>query len=261
MKTQVYQKEVHFPIFEKILLMGDLFSISIQDIMMHPSQHGFQQISFLDGGEQVGILDIQFESKNVNCNFSFSTPVGELEGTFNNIEEDIQFSLSTKGKPYDAIKGRYQFHLNSKKEIILQGIRCVFQKQNQILYSMNLQKNFVLGFYQNYLRSPKPYENFLLQKKGPIFSYCYQQRGKGCTYALNIEKKSNDIDSFSPPNSTISSFLSKFQERMQFQEINLYQNFISACFSEYEEEFVEQITGIKKSSFQKNKELIHKLHQ
>ncbi len=265
MASQMYQKEVYLPIFTKVLLLGDLFAVSMEDVCIHKERYGFQRLSFLEKKREKGVVDFMKNSIDLEAQVFMETPIGRLEGIFKEDDESIFFSLPVEEKNYTHILGSYTVYLDQNDRPARQKIRCFLTKEKDTIASFDFGGNVLFGLYQGYLASQKPYQNMVVKEQEDWIIYRYQKRGTNGSFAVDIQEITDKEHSCFPrkfyahPAST--SFRTSFQEQLQFSSIDLYQNFVSACFQDYDDAFVEQMTGVKRCSLQRNAKLLAKLRR
>lgn len=249
---------------QKVMLLGNLFSIPIKDVAIHPFR---SRAYFTNENHQLGYI----KEQNQVLQFELATAFGLLQGHF--IEENIAFSIEVLGKPYDFMQGMYMVSTSPCGDIKKESLSCRFRKQEDVLFSMNLMANTSFSIHQSYLHSPRPYEDVSIQEKNDSFFLEHKMRnssifsihtqvlkrddqvhyqfGKDCfqDISFDYEPISKMIYEKDPH---LQKFLNQIHHHLIFDEIDLYQNFITACLFSTIHEDTRKMLGVSQRAYQKN---------
>lgn len=223
--------DINEVLVERVLLLGQLFSMSLRD--------------------SVCMLEYQEETSS----FGLNTAIGRLEGTFLEKEQfKTAFHLHVEGKRYNQLVGVQ--HISSEGS--RKGIHCRFLQDENPLFSINMEAfedgNGVIQICKSYLHSPLPYEHVSLRKED-VFSFVHQKRmgrvfdvdtkvvqdgrtlfcgfgpvsyeKEGCFSTL--EEAHQEIVRNDP---TAYQFIEQIHDALRFEKVDLYENFVSSCFKE-----------------------------
>lgn len=298
MKPQIYRDYVNLSCLQKTILLGDIFGVEIRNIDARMRQANPYRICFTKGKERCGFIDQRIRHDFPEKYFELKSSIGKIKGYFcHTLDPDICFSLAVKNKPYDTITGFYNASFSRLEDFkISQSIRCSLEKENQLMQTIDFYSFLELS--QCYKDSPTPYERlFISASSGSDFSLLHEkdydfQNQTLCTKSQIVQEDSTirmieptsfavecskekentyysdyaniDYDKIygllAQHDDSIGSCLDHFHELLTFDNLDLYQNMVSACFPSINQHTASLLTGVEKAPYQKNLKLVSRLN-
>lgn len=274
-----------------------MFGTKIKNIDTRTREDNPNRIYFINDKIRLGFLDERVHEGLEEKYFELKCPLGKIKGAFcHTMDPSIHFSLAVAHKPYDTITGFYNASFPKIEDLkIKQTMKCSLDKQGEILQTIDFSSFFELG--QCYRNSPEPYERLFINVGGiSNFTLLHEKSldkmKRSMLTRSEVIQKNSTIQMIEPVNITVSTkekktlshfdytnieldkiyrilaeyddgipaCLNHFHELLTFENLDLYQNMVSVCFPSMDQATASFITGVEKSSYQKNLTLVSKLN-
>lgn len=297
MKTKIYQEYVNRNYLQELISLGDVFGVAIRNVDARTREGMPYRIYFTNGRKRQGFIDEEKRNGLSTKYFELNSPLGKIKGDFcYTMDPEISFSLAVRGRPYDTISGIY--HASFPKNISSrQSIHCSLLKDQQLLQSIDFDSNIELS--QCFKDSPEPYERLFIKMEGVSnFSLLHEKnfdkRDRSMLVQSQILKRDSELRMVKPTQFTVEcakgkvnpsyhfdyanidfmqiydilsqyddgifSCLDHFHDLLTFENLDLYQNMVSACFPSMDSTASSLITGVEAKPYQKNLELVSRLN-
>jgi len=296
MRTSIYREYVNCDYLQKVISLGDMFGVQIRNIDARTREDAPYRIYFTSGRKRQGFIDEKEYNALPTKYFELNSPIGKIKGSFDHtMDPAIVFSLLVRGKPYDTISGIYNASF-PKNSFVKQSIRCSLEKDRKLLQGIDFDSNIELS--QRYQNSPEPYEHLFIHMGGVSnFSLHHEKNFDKYNRVLltksKILQREDKIRMMEPVEFEVESSkervnpyhfdydnidfrqiyhilsqyddgikpcLDYFHNLLTFEKLDLYQNMVSARFPFMDQETASLVTGVKKSAYQKNLELVSRLN-
>ncbi len=281
MKNNTHVSEINFMFIRNVILLGDLFGVSIQKLAFEDEKKRTKAY-FLDENGEKGYA----KAKKNGTSFVLHSKIGEITGwKAPTLAEHLTYSLSVEGKPYDTLKGFYLAYENEGN--LKQSISLYCEKEKVSLYEMKSHQDlankeqFVFSKqYQDEIgRALK--DEFIMSSKKP-YAYKFERRAKmGQKYETQflIASSLEDEDSCQLGTGFYSQAVKAYQKyrrdllkemhtELTFEDLDLYQNFVTANYEArmldeepVQADVIERITGVRPKEYQKNRAFVKQLQQ